>query len=93
MKKVAAIIFLLLATVLILYTIVRLPTMIGALITNTPSSDDTAYAVGYWIGHIGSWLMLFTIIYFLVRYGIKWLKSPRTHQSSTTILDEDFGKE
>lgn len=92
MKKVAAIIFLLLATVLILYTVARFPVMIGALITNTPS-DDTAYAVGYWIGHIGSWLILFTIIYFLVRYGIKWLKSPRTRQSSTTILDEDFRKE
>jgi hypothetical protein len=86
MKKVLAVVFLLISTFLTV-------TIVGFLINVQPITREgysTARSLGSYVGHWTPPLLVVAAIFFLVKISIKWLKEKNPMSSQT--IDEEFMK-
>jgi hypothetical protein len=84
MKKVLAVIFLLVATTLSLAAVTQIPKVIRLLL----NSENDGYSIGYTIGFIVTFVIQGGIAFVLFKFGIKWLRGKTLE--STATLDEEF---
>jgi uncharacterized membrane protein YozB (DUF420 family) len=85
MKKILAVIFILVAIFLGLFLITEIPKLIGLTLR---AFSGTGYDKGYFLGTLFSSVVLGVVVYFLFKYGITWLKKTKALTNST--LDEDL---
>lgn len=81
MKKIAGFFLFMLAIPFGLYFTSKLPTITGSI--RMAFSGD-AYDKGFFLGTIVYWMIHLTVMYFLIKYGTKWITEPRTKQRNTT---------
>jgi hypothetical protein len=87
MKKVLGIIFLVIAAFFCVVLLGQIPTLVAVIIKGV---SGNANDVGYMVGTILPFGVVGACIYFLIKYGVKWLKKIPPRKVQTDILDEDL---
>lgn len=71
MKKVFGFVFIAIGIFLGLGFVVQIPT---AIMLIRQLFSGTSYEIGFSLGNLAFLLILATVVYFLLKYGLKWIK-------------------